>query len=44
VALVMQRMASDGLVAHATLEELFESGTKDLAVAGIYRAFAPANA
>ena len=40
-ALVMQRMSSDGLVAQSTLEELFEPGTKDVALARIYRAFAP---
>jgi hypothetical protein len=40
-ALLMQRMARDGLVAHATLEQLFAAGTKDVAVAGIYRACAP---
>jgi len=39
-ALLMQRMARDGLVAHATLEQLFAAGTKDVAVAGIYRACA----
>jgi ATP-dependent 26S proteasome regulatory subunit len=38
--LLMQRMIRDGHVAHATLEELFATGAKDVAVAGIYRAFA----
>jgi len=33
-------MIRDGHVAHATLEELFATGAKDVAVAGIYRAFA----
>ena len=38
--LLMQRMIRDGHVAHATLEELLATGAKDVAVAGIYRAFA----
>jgi hypothetical protein len=29
------------LIAQATIEELFEPGTKDVALARIYRAFAP---
>src|SRR5262249_31370077 len=38
--LLMQRMIRDGHAAHATLEELFSTGAKDVAVAAIYRAFA----
>jgi hypothetical protein len=37
-ALLLQRMAGEGLVAPATLEDLFGPGAKDVAVAGIYRA------
>ena len=40
-ARVMQRMSRDGFIAQSTLEELFEPGTKDVALARIYRAFAP---
>jgi hypothetical protein len=39
-ARVMERMSRDGLVAQSTLEELFEPGTKDVALSRIYRAFA----
>lgn len=38
--LVMQRMSRDGFIAQSTIEELFEPGTKDVALARIYRAFA----
>ena len=39
-ARVMQRLSCDGLIAQSTIEELFEPGTKDVALARIYRAFA----
>jgi SpoVK/Ycf46/Vps4 family AAA+-type ATPase len=39
-AQVMERMSRDGLDAQSTIEQLFEPGTKDLALARIYRAFA----
>jgi hypothetical protein len=38
---VMQRMSRDGFVAQSTIDELFEPGTKDVALARVYRAFAP---
>lgn len=38
---VMERMSRDGLIAESTIEELFEPGTKDVALARIYRAFVP---
>ena len=41
-ARVMQRMSRDGLIAHSTPDELFKPGTKDVALARIYRAFASA--
>jgi len=39
-ALLMERIANDGLVAHATPDKLFAAGAKDVAVASIYRALA----
>jgi hypothetical protein len=39
-ARVMERMARDGFVAQATIEQLFAPGTKDVALARVYRAFA----
>ena len=40
-ARVMERMSRDGFIAQSTIEELFATGTKDVALARIYRAFAP---
>jgi len=40
-ALVVERMARDGLIPQSTVDEVFEPGTKDVALARIYRALAP---